>query len=595
MPRPIACFILLAVACWAPSACGDGRVRTIALEGSNATWDPPEIDVTFDGSFSAPVIDATGAATFRATVGGVGSLGLGVWRETAAGLELIARSGQGAPGNPDGVNFVGLDNPLYNVEGEVAFRASTTQVISGIPINGVGVWSDVGGDLELVAQRRQALEDPLSNFSYRDFDQPVLNASGQLAFKSEVRMMPATRDAVLIVEPEASPEPLAYGQGPVPGVGPGAIFIDLYSPLLSDNGQALFSASIAGDGIDDSNERGLWRGADSTSLQLIAQEGTPAIGAPPGRVFRSFSGRISVNGRVAFRANATEPDSFLGLRGLWRENAVSALELMAIEGQQAPGLPEGLEYSGFSDFLIDDQGRVAFQAVTTDPDGLLDPVSGIWTENQAGEVTLYAKQGDQAPGLPAGFEFVSFRSLSVNSAGRVAFRSEVIGPGEDDVLTEVLWAEDPNGVLHPIVMEGQQLDVNDDPSVEDLRTISSIAFVSGVGGGTSSGFNLRGDMAFQAVFADGDTGLFVSSRAVLPGDFNGDLAADAADYEAWRAAYGSEILSGAGADANGDGLVNAADYSVWRDATTQSAFVVPEPTTACLVTLALIGAAARRY
>ena len=51
----------------------------------------------------------------------------------------------------------------------------------------------------------------------------------------------------------------------------------------------------------------------------------------------------------------------------------------------------------------------------------------------------------------------------------------------------------------------------------------------------------------------------------LPGDYNQDRVVDAADYEFWRAAFGSTTISYAGADGNGDGIVDAADYTVWRD------------------------------
>jgi hypothetical protein len=40
---------------------------------------------------------------------------------------------------------------------------------------------------------------------------------------------------------------------------------------------------------------------------------------------------------------------------------------------------------------------------------------------------------------------------------------------------------------------------------------------------------------------------------------------DAADYSAWKSAFGSSPLAGHSADGNGDGRVDAADYTVWRD------------------------------
>ncbi|MEN1678383.1 MAG: BNR-4 repeat-containing protein [Planctomycetota bacterium] len=76
----------------------------------------------------------------------------------------------------------------------------------------------------------------------------------------------------------------------------------------------------------------------------------------------------------------------------------------------------------------------------------------------------------------------------------------------------------------------------------------------------------------------------------LSGDFNGDMAVDAADYSVWRDNLGATGVGVAG-DANRDMRVDRLDYAIWRDqfgATSASseavvAPVAPEPTTAVLV------------
>ncbi len=83
-------------------------------------------------------------------------------------------------------------------------------------------------------------------------------------------------------------------------------------------------------------------------------------------------------------------------------------------------------------------------------------------------------------------------------------------------------------------------------------------------------------------------------RAVLPeGDYNRDGMLNAADYDAWRAAYGTTFNAFAGqtpslaADGNGDGRVDAADYTLWRDLMSAAAVAVPEPAGVWLVVAAL--------
>jgi hypothetical protein len=90
-------------------------------------------------------------------------------------------------------------------------------------------------------------------------------------------------------------------------------------------------------------------------------------------------------------------------------------------------------------------------------------------------------------------------------------------------------------------------------------------------------------------------------NSVAPaGDYNGDGTVDGADYNTWRASYGTEtVLHGTGADGNFDGVVDAVDYTVWRNTVTAEGagglasplpFAVPEPGALALVaTVAALG------
>jgi len=55
----------------------------------------------------------------------------------------------------------------------------------------------------------------------------------------------------------------------------------------------------------------------------------------------------------------------------------------------------------------------------------------------------------------------------------------------------------------------------------------------------------------------------VELRQAIDGDYNEDLAVDAADYDVWKAAFGSATEFRA--DGNLDGIVDAADYTIWRN------------------------------
>jgi len=91
-----------------------------------------------------------------------------------------------------------------------------------------------------------------------------------------------------------------------------------------------------------------------------------------------------------------------------------------------------------------------------------------------------------------------------------------------------------------------------------------------------------------------NTWIFISEllafKADLPGDYDHNGFVEVADYDAWRAAFGSNAPA---ADGNRDGVVDTADYVIWRyhfDASAESmAAVVPEPAACLLLLTAALG------
>ena len=86
----------------------------------------------------------------------------------------------------------------------------------------------------------------------------------------------------------------------------------------------------------------------------------------------------------------------------------------------------------------------------------------------------------------------------------------------------------------------------------------------------------------------------IIERTLAPGDYNFDGVVNNADYLVWKNSYGS--TTAAEADGNGDGVVNAADYTVWRNSMAGAAqsVTIPEPTSAAIVALGLLGVGFRR-
>lgn len=83
------------------------------------------------------------------------------------------------------------------------------------------------------------------------------------------------------------------------------------------------------------------------------------------------------------------------------------------------------------------------------------------------------------------------------------------------------------------------------------------------------------------------------SNEVLPGDFNGDLVVDAADYTVWRDNLNASDESLIGNAGDGSGVVDQGDYDIWKynygASVPASATAVPEPAGVGLMAIALLG------
>jgi autotransporter-associated beta strand protein len=136
------------------------------------------------------------------------------------------------------------------------------------------------------------------------------------------------------------------------------------------------------------------------------------------------------------------------------------------------------------------------------------------------------------------------------------------------------------------------------PSPGSLFPILNAASVAG-------GVALVGDATGFALVPTG-AGLALYFGDLPAGDYDRNGIVDTADYDEWKAAFGTmPVFASTGSDGNGDGIVDAADFTVWRDHVGASIFAggaggasavslaVPEPATLLCGCLAgLIGALA---
>lgn len=287
-----------------------------------------------------------------------------------------------------------------------------------------------------------------------------------------------------------------------PDVPGDAEFSEFSTPVINTKGQTAFRANVTGSDLTFLVDQGIWS-EGSGNLALVAREGDDAPGTPSGVNFAFFGLPVlNASGQTAFAA-ATFGSGVTSTndRGIWSEGSGS-LTLVAREGDQAPGTPNGVNYNNFiGPPLLNDAGQTAFSAYLTG-DGVVDTnAEGIWSEG-SGSLSLVARAGNQAPGLSSGVNFMQFGAANLpigndptpvmNVTGQVAFAASLTGGGPSGI-----WMEGSGG-LAMVARDGDQAPGT--PSGTNyggfglpvLNAASEVAFIAGSRGSDVSDVNKTG-------------------------------------------------------------------------------------------------------
>jgi hypothetical protein len=174
--------------------------------------------------------------------------------------------------------------------------------------------------------------------------------------------------------------------------------------------------------------------------------------------------------------------------------------------------------------------------------------------------------GDVIAVADAGGQIITAGDYNIVSQGAAGFIDAVtvnpqiasLADNGGPTLTHALVVVDES---HPAVDQG---DPFFDPNDPDYNPLTSDAVP----------FDQRGAPNPRVVDGDGvfgprvDRGAFEYRPATagpeLPGDYNGDLVVNAADYTIWRNTLGQNVTRWSGADGDGDESIGTGDYGVWK-------------------------------
>jgi hypothetical protein len=242
--------------------------------------------------------------------------------------------------------------------------------------------------------------------------------------------------------------------------------------------------------------------------------------------------------------------------------------------QSAQWIAPGVQIGSIGTPRMSGQENVAFMATLIG--------SGVNAYNDtalfmrlAGERSMLARKGAQAPECPPGVRFGDFNGIIVNRNGRVSFVCRLVGPGVDATNDRALFCWDRLAGISLVVRTGNSAVL----SPSDTRQVGSIAVVMDSGNQDGRPVSLGDDgvLVFQATFTDGSTAVaarninrqladIVGAGGLPPSDGNVDGDDVIAFMNAFSAGDSMADIVNASGQEPPDGTVDGSDFIAFINA-----------------------------
>ncbi len=502
------CFVVF-VLTWGGFAIGSVTYRTVVMSGEQAPDTPASTlfgDSFPNSAFGSVHLNEQGEIAFIGSlVNGSGGVNrdnwVGVWSNVGGQMRLVARAGDQAPGVPADAAFGTFFRGLrFNDAGQTAFVNFLKTGAGGVNVdNRDGIWAQRAGGLELIARSGDPAPGTPDGAVFESFSTvgPSLNNSGQVAFNAILRPFQAgvTFDnwEGVWFDDGLELSLAARQQDPAPGLPAGVVYQEP-AFRLGESGRVLIFSALNSGGVQD---RGTWL-YEAGASELISLESDPVPGEPPTTTYWGLGTSFANAGQLT-RTAVVRRDGIID-HSVWLVTPTGLAPLIQ-DGAAAPGMPDGtvfdLKTGSVSQLRVRNTDLIAFEA-TYSP-AVIGSNKGIWV-GDPDALSLVALGAGHPPGTPEGTVFLSFDNLSLNDAGQVAFRAELalaLG-GVDSSNNRGIWATDTLGQLVLIARMGDLFEV----APGDLRVIDGI-------GGTA--INNAGTLALTLSFQDGTSGIFTAT------------------------------------------------------------------------------------
>jgi hypothetical protein len=276
--------------------------QLIVLDGMQAPDTPSGVTYSFFGpDISAPSISADGQLAIQCRLQGPGvtsANNTGLWAGPPGALQLVARAGDPAAGLGGQIQY-GVFFPFPIVMGRGG-RVGFIGTLAGSGVdatNNGAIWVGKPGALQLLVRTAEPAPGASAGVTWHGFDGLFpISAGGEMVFSAGVSgpSVDPNHNLGYWAGSPGSIHLLALPGAPAWGLPSDVHFGDVAYPSPSVNPlgtriTVAYAASLTGNGVNSSNDSGLWAGTGG-NIKLIVREGDQAPGLPMGVTFDDLAG-----------------------------------------------------------------------------------------------------------------------------------------------------------------------------------------------------------------------------------------------------------------------------------------------------------------
>ena len=389
------CFLI----CGAHVPAHGNELIIVALANTQAPGFPEGTKYTIQ-PFDRWSVNTAGQVVFKAVVNTPGPNTDVIYFGYPGALDVVAMQGDPVPGTvADTFCNFDTNNPgpsmIASTDGKVAFTAVALapDLASNLCAGSgrVGIWVYDNGVGQLLALEGEQAADSEAGVIYSDIRPKFRHSNHGTIFKATLESATGTSlGQVILSGVPGAVKRLAFLGDPAPGQ-PGKTYAGFvttnYVLPHNNSGQSSFWSIF-----DSTSDQGIYRGDNDepTQLKLLWKSGADASDFLGGYTFINFGSQqprswgLNDAAHACFSSNVAGPNSGDPVHDtVWRDLGPSRAVVAATDIAD-PGISEEFEFSGFTDCLINDTGRVLLQGTAT---STIDAENrgGLWLSNEVGQ------------------------------------------------------------------------------------------------------------------------------------------------------------------------------------------------------------------